>query len=157
MDKHSRLKNSKGFTLIEMLIVIGILGVLASMSLFLGINNYRGDAFRSEVNSLGITLQTARADALNNINQKKHGVAMHPGGYDGYIVFEGDSYASADHSRDKDIKANYGVTFGPLSPTEIVFEQLSGNANFDGDITLYDPERNMTTAISINHEGKISW
>lgn len=146
-----------GFTLIEMIIVMGILSLLAAMTLFMEINNYRGDAFRSEVNSLGIGLQTARADALNNINQKQHGVAVHPGGYDGYIIFEGGSYATADHSLDQSTKASYGVSFAPTSPGEIIFDQLSGDANYDGDITLIDPERNMTAVISINHEGKISW
>ncbi len=147
---------ARGFTLIEMLIVMGILAILAAMTLFMEINNYRGDAFRSEANSLGISLQTARADALNNINQKRHGVAIHPGGYDGYIIFEGDSYDPADPIS-KSIEASYGVTFAPTSPDEITFEQLTGNANYNGDITLIDPERNMTAVISINYEGKISW
>lgn len=156
--QHNRLvKTGAGFTLMETLVVIGIAGVVVAMSLFMDINSYRGDAFRSEQNALGTALQTARADALNNIDQKKHGVAIHPGGYDGYIIFEGDTYAVRDPAKDEGIKASYGVNFSVTSPTEIVFDQLSGDANYDGDITLIDQERNMTTIISINHEGKISW
>jgi prepilin-type N-terminal cleavage/methylation domain-containing protein len=152
-----KVNSESGFTLMEMLIVIGLVAVVASMSLFIDINSYRGDAFRSEVNNLGIALQTARADVLNNIDQEKHGVAINPAGYDGYVVFEGDTYTTRDITKDEETKASYDVTFGSMSPTEIVFEQLSGNANYDGDITIVDPNRNMTALISINHEGKISW
>lgn len=140
-----------------MLVVIGIIVVLSGVVLFFDFTSYRGDAFRAEVGNLGVALQTARANALNNINQQKHGVAIHPGGYDGYIVFEGNTYATADHARDVTIAATYGVTFDASSPSEIVFDQLSGNANYDGVVTMIDTQRNMQALISINHEGLIGW
>lgn len=150
-------KTVRGFTLIEFLVVIGIIAVLASVSLFLDFNSYRGDAFRAEMSSLAVALQTARADALNNIDEEKHGVAIHPGGYDGYVIFEGADYASRNPSLDVKVTASYGVTIGSSSPTEIVFDQLSGDTGYDGDITLIDPNRNMSAALSINHEGRVSW
>jgi prepilin-type N-terminal cleavage/methylation domain-containing protein len=153
---HTSPKLTTGFTLMEMLVVIGLVGVIATMSLFIDINSFRGDAFRSEVNNLGIALQTARADALNNIDQERHGVAIKPVGYDGYVVFEGNSYDTRDNSKDENTKSSYEVNFSPTSPTEITFDQLSGNAE-DTDITMIDPNRNITAVISINHEGKISW
>jgi prepilin-type N-terminal cleavage/methylation domain-containing protein len=156
LNKGGTLKLVRGFTLMEMLIVIGLVGVLASVALFMDVNSYRGDAFRGEVNALGLALQTSRADALNNINQSKHGVAIHPGGYDGYVIFQGNSYATRNLAFDESIKANYSVTFG-ATPTEIIFDQLSGDANYDGDVTMTDSQRNMTAVITINHEGKISW
>ncbi len=159
MDSSTTFNTSKGFTLIEIFVVIGIVMVIVVMSIFIDMNSYRGDAFRSEVSSLGKSLQEARANSLNNINQKKHGVAINPDGYEGYIIFEGSSYdeVGRDTSNDKEIKSSYKVTFSPSSPTEIVFEQLSGDANYNGDITILDPERGMSLAISINYEGKISW
>ena len=157
MHKYKEINFKRGFTLIEMLIVIGLVGVIATMSLFIDINSFRGDAFRSEVNNLGIALQTARADALNNIDEKSHGVAINPSGYSGYVIFEGNDYSTRDVSKDENMESSYKVTFGLTSPTEVVFEQLSGDANYDGDITIIDPNRNMQALISINHEGKISW
>lgn len=151
-------KSGAGFTLMEVLIVMGIVGIFMAASLFMDMSSYRGDAFRSEEDSLATSLQTARADALNNINQQKHGVAIHPGGYDGYVIFEGETYATRDVSHDEDIKASYNVTFSPATPSEVVFEQLSGNIiSGAGDITLMDSSRNMTATISTNYEGKISW
>jgi prepilin-type N-terminal cleavage/methylation domain-containing protein len=157
MYKKSKKQYNKGFTLMEMLVVIGIIGLVGSLALFLDFNSFRGNAFRSEINTLVISLQTARADALNNIHQKKHGVAIFPGGYDGYVVFEGDSYALRDTSRDENINISYNISFDSSAPGEIVFDQLSGNSNYDGDIVVKDTPRNFTAKISINHEGKISW
>jgi prepilin-type N-terminal cleavage/methylation domain-containing protein len=148
---------ARGFTLIEITVVIAIVAVLAGLIAFVDLNNYRGDAFRAELSSLGVALQTARADALNNIDQNRHGVAIHPGGYNGYVLFEGDSYATRDAALDQDIDAAYGVTVAPGSPSEVVFDQLSGDTHLDADITFIDPNRNITAAISINHEGRISW
>ncbi|MFZ2484646.1 MAG: hypothetical protein WAX80_01700 [Minisyncoccia bacterium] len=157
MDSSTSLTTSKGFTLIEIFVVIGIVMVVVTTSMFIDFGSYRGDAFRGEQASLGISLQKARANALNNINQKKHGVAIRPGGYDGYVIFEGDSYATRDITKDEEVEASYGVTFSVSTPSEITFDQLSGNANYSGDITMTDPERGMTGVISTNYEGRISW
>ncbi len=151
------LQKNRGFTLMEMLMVIGILSMVGAMSMFLDINSFRGSAFRAEVSALGVAMQTARADALNNINQARHGVAIHPGGYDGYIIFEGNTYATRDASKDVPIKSSYTVNLDASSPTEAVFDQLSGNANVNGPITLVDPNRGMTGVIILNNEGQISF
>jgi len=147
----------KGFTLIEVLIVLALITVIAGLSLFFNIDMYRGDSFRAERNILVIALQTARADALNNISQMRHGVAINPGGYAGYVIFEGNDYASSEPDTRKEIPASYGVTLDASSPDEVVFTQLSGNANFDGEIILIDTLRNASATIAINHEGKIGW
>lgn len=152
-----RVNKNGGFTLIELLITLSIIAIIVTMALFIDINSYRGGAFRLEQNSLGISLEQARADALNNINQRKHGVAIHPGGYSGYVIFEGNTYATRDVSRDEEIESFYDVTFSTTTPSEIVFEQLSGNADYDGDLVLIDLIRGMSIVITINHEGRISW
>ena len=46
-----QLTTSSGFTLVEVLIVIGILSVLTGAYLFIDLNSYRGDAFRAEADS----------------------------------------------------------------------------------------------------------
>lgn len=150
-------RSRSGFTLIEILMVLAIVSMIISATLIFDINSYRGEAFRAERNIVVIALQTARANALNNINQEKHGVKINPSGFNGYVVFEGNDYASSDPLLHDRIPALYTTTLDPGSPSEVVFSQLSGDANFDGEIVLHDPERNMTANIVINHEGKIGW
>ncbi len=157
----TQLPSVAGFTLIELLIVISIITILGGMTLFFDVNAYRGDAFRAERTILTIALQTARADALNNMHQKKHGVKINPTGYAGYVIFEGDSFAVSDVSTRTYIPSSYQVIVGAGSVNEIVFSQLSGDAlcggssTCDTNIVLVDPERNASTTIAINHEGKI--
>jgi prepilin-type N-terminal cleavage/methylation domain-containing protein len=152
-----KMNTQRGFSLIETLIVISIIGMIAGATLFFDITNFRGAAFHTEVANLVTALQTARADALNNVNQKKHGVAINPGSVEGYVMFEGDDYAHRDITKDNVIPSMYRITVASSSPTEIVFAQLSGVTSFNGDVSLIDPERNASTSIAINFEGRISW
>ncbi len=156
MKKFS-VKNNNGFTLMEVLITLGLIAIVAIVVSVVDINNFRGDSFRSEVATIGTALQTARANSFNNINQKKHGVAFNPGGFNGYVIFEGGTYATRDTTQDIFIASSYALSFSPSSPTEVTFDQLSGNANYNGDITLTDPQRGVSTVININNEGKIAW
>ena len=156
MESH-KIFTPRGFTLIEMLIVIGIIAVLIWFSLFFDVNAFRGDAFRAERDMLVVALQKARADALNNIDQRPHGVALYPPGVEGYVVFEGESFDTRNVSLDQEFGSSYAVQFAPSSPHEIVFEQLSSDVIADESITLIDPTRQLNFVITINHEGTISW
>ena len=78
------------------------------------------------------------------------------------MIFEGQSYAGRVIERDVVLDAGYFVQLTQTSPLEVDFEQLTGNAmvggaNYDGDIGLVDPARQMNVSIHINHEGGISW
>jgi prepilin-type N-terminal cleavage/methylation domain-containing protein len=147
----------RGFTLLEILITVGLVTIVGSVASFIEINSFRGDAFRSEVSTIGTALQTARANSFNNINQKIHGVAFNPGGSKTYVIFEGNTFATRDTSKDVVLKSSYDLEFSPLSPTEVTFSQLSGDASYNGDITLLDTTRGMSAEININYEGKIAW
>ena len=148
---------SGGFTLIEVIVVISIMTVVLSSTLFFNLGSYRGDAFRAEGKMLQTILQTARADSMNNINQRPHGVVFFPSGYDGYITFEGADYAHSEASTSIRIPTTYHVILEPSSPHEIVFSQLSGDTNYQGNIILIDHERHASTTIGINYEGAISY
>ena len=160
-----RICTDKGFTLIETLIVVGLLAIIGGFTVAVNINDLRGSAFRDERSTLIIALQKARSAALNNINLAPHGVALSPSAHPGkYVVFEGDDYASADHALDEVLGGEYAVSFVPGSPTEVVFAQLSAEAECDGapcsdaePIRMEDPNRGMVFDILINAEGRVSW
>ena len=66
-NKRLVLSLSKGFTLMEVLVVIALLGVIFSLSVFISLDTYRGSSFRNERDTLVGVLQEARSEAMNNI------------------------------------------------------------------------------------------
>ncbi len=150
----------RGFTLIEMLIVIGLIGIVSGYSVVMGLDGLRGDSYRAERDTIVILLQQARTEALNNIDESKHGVAFFPAAHPrSYVEFAGNSYLSVgrDTSKDTVVDAQYAVAFASGSPSEVVFDQLSGNTSFSGNIVLIDTQRQFSSNMTITSEGGISW
>jgi len=151
-------KSSRGFTLIEVLIVVSLITMLAGLTLFFDVSSFRRTAFNTELATLAVALQTARADALNNIDQAPHGVKIYPGSYKGYVVFEGSDYAHRDVTKDVAIPSMYTVAVAPPSPDEVVFTQLSGEVSISNfTLALLDTNRNASSTIALNAEGLIDW
>lgn len=148
----------QGFTLVEMLVVIGLIGVVAGFSVIVGLDSFRGDSYRAERDSVILLMQRARTEALNNINQSRHGVAFFPTDHpQSYVEFEGDTYATRDTTMDIVIDSQYSVSVGAGAPTEIVFDQLTGNSSYSGTFAFVDTARQISSNITITSEGGISW
>ena len=151
-----------GFTLVELMVVIGLAAVFFAFTVVVGLDSYRGDGFRSERDSIVTALQTARSQAINNVcsgsgcnGGKPHGVAISGGNY---IIFQGSSYAGRDAAFDQIIGSRYTVNFIGSTVSEVVFTQLSGDASPAGTIKINDPARpGSTSTVSINSVGQISW
>jgi prepilin-type N-terminal cleavage/methylation domain-containing protein len=163
---------ARGYTLIELIIVVGLVLMLIALASFIDVHNYLGDAFRAERSTLVTVLQAARADSLNNVDLLPHGVAFHPADHPkAYVLFEGARYAESDPATQSVFEGSYPVSFDPNAPAEIVFCQLSGDATsgigasdcedpsnaFEGKVTMSDGIRGLTQTVTINHEGAIGW
>jgi len=167
--KSQTISKDKGFTLIEMMLVVALITILGGLGLYFGLDSLRGYSFRSDRDVLASVLQHARAEAVSNVcrgggcqDGKPHGVAIKPSDYpDSYVIFQGSSYDSRT-AEDK----NYDAIFDAPRATkhggsvneieEIVFDRLSGNVNTPGEMTLIDAT-GRTSVISINSEGQILW
>lgn len=153
-------RKSGGFTLIEALVVMGILSMLGGLGLFLNLDTYRSLMFRSERDTLISAILKARSQSMNNMcigtgctDGKAHGVYVTKGKY---VIFQGQSYATRDTSVDEAIYAQ-NDTVGFSSPSyEVVFAQLSGSVTTPLDIGFNDGAVHYSTT-SINTEGRVSW
>jgi len=154
---------SKGFTLIEILVVVVIIGLILSMGLITSFDSYRGYTFRSERAVLVSTLEKARSHAINNVclgsgctTGKPHGVHIGPSEY---VIFQGATYLTRDTAVDNVIARNSAIQI--TGPSEVIFDQLTGDLKpqlfptAEIEITITQDNRISTT--TINNEGTINW
>src|SRR3989344_1210319 len=137
-----------GFTLIEMLVTLGLAGIILLIGLPMGFDAYQRYAFASDKSIFINALQKARIRAASNVAQTEHGIKI---GDDRYIIFRGPSYVGS--TTDEIINKNANLTISGTS--EIVFSQLSGDSSFNGELVISDSFR--TAKINTNSEGGISW
>jgi len=142
---------ARGFTLVEIVVVISIIAVVLMAGLYMGVDVFHGAMFRSERFVLVSVLERARSRAMANIDHKPWGVCyVAPN----YVLFSGTSCAAGEN-----IPANVTVVaasnFGAITnPNSMVFAQLSGTTT-PASITI--TEENRTSTISTNYEGTIVW
>jgi len=160
----------KGFTLIELMVVIGLVIIVLSFGLFFDFDSFRSYSFHGDRDTLLSALQHARAEAMANICRgsssecgeggKSHGVKILD---DRYVIFQGETY-NPSSPYNAVLDASLTITHSGIS--EITFTQLSGNASTEGadcettptpvcNITLTSGARIST--ITINSEGQIIW
>lgn len=141
--------DSKGFSLIEVLVVIGIMAILIGLTAPTLVNTYRDYTFRGEQDLVGSLLRTARTYSMVGRNGKDHGVKIASASY---VVFEGPSYTARDTSQDVVTARDTNITVAGAS--EILFTYLTGRSS---TTTLVLTDTMHTGSISINQEGLISW
>ena len=154
---HSLHLTKRGFTLVEIMIVMAFVAIVGSFTMLMSMDTYRSYNFHTERDLAIAALQHARALAMGNTctggtctTGKAHGVSIQA---DKYVIFQGDTYATRDASEDSVIQANVAVAHSGL--LEIVFTQLSGNSTTPGTITFSDATR--SSSITIGAQGQIFW
>lgn len=152
----------EGFTLLEILVVFGMLAILAAFTMYMSMDSYRGYSFRTERDSLVSVLQNARGQAMNNICQgvscdggMSHGVHIENGKY---IIFQGTTYNSSD-SNNQTIYA--GTNSINVIGNDVVFEQLSGDCKSvecsSGTLQITLSGQGKSSTITVNNQGLITW
>lgn len=144
---------SAGFTLIEVLVVIGILMMIIGLGLLVSFDSYRGYLFRSERSVVVAVLERARSKAMNNIHQCSWG-ARYDSAQKQYIIYNtACTPAAMDETKNETIPAGGSAEVLGFNP--IVFNQLSGAAA-PMTITI-KAAGHADENVEINSEGRINW
>ena len=151
MRSQAVLKNKNfGFTIVELLIVIGLLGVVISMGLTVNIDFYSREVRSSEHITLVSLLHRARSNAMNNVNFSNHGVHIED---HAYTTFSATPY-DANNPNNQTINGNPNFIISGLD--EVIFEKVSGNTENAGTIIIEDTN-GIEKIITIHANGLIDW
>ncbi len=149
----------RGFTFIELILVLGLVGVLAAFSMVMSMSTLsRSSALETRDLFVTLLLQNARSEALANIDARSHGVYIDNRCHR-FIRFADTTYAPpSDCAHDPEAipyptdRISITNTGGDI----IVFEQLSGNVIVgEGTVTLTNGAE--TLDITLRNSGQIDW
>ncbi len=143
------MMTKKGFTMIELMLIVGILVIIFSMGAPITFEFYQNYQLQSEENKFISFLETARNASMTNLNQLPHGVYRDD---DNYIIFEGNSFAARNQIQDQNFPR--AKTISVSGPSEIIFDSLSGQTVssvfvFNNGIKSFN--------VYVNQEGQINW
>jgi len=143
--------------MIEILVVMGLMTIVASVALIMNLDNYKSYLFSSDRDTIISVLQKARSQATSNVclgtctDGIPHGVHFQS---NQYVIFQGLSFNAADPLNEVIKTNNASLTIAGIN--DIVFGQLSGSASPTGSLTIQDQSGHSAT-ININSEGRIDW
>ena len=143
----------KGFTLIEVLLIIAIIIALALLTLPIGINFYKTQQLDTVTNGIIQALRRAQLKAMSQTNDN-FGIYLGSGQTGQYSLFKGDSYE--DRTDEEVFDIINSISFSGVS--EVVFSKLQGLPTLTGsgdDIILTADSE--TRIININEIGRINY
>lgn len=155
-----KINDNHGFTLIEILVVMGMIAVIASLGLFMSMGSFQGSSFRNERSNVISALYKARSQAINNVcvgatctSGISHGVHFETGKF---TIFQGISWSDISHDSGLDEIIEINPTIQITGLVDVIFAKLSGDVSAPGNLIMKDTGTNTST-ISINSEGQITW
>jgi len=145
----NQISNYKGFTLVELLVIVGILVILATISVSVFRFFQRESDLNNNAEETINILRLAQSKTLASEGASQYGVyfdtSVSP---HQYILFKGSDFATRDASFDEIYELSNTVEIYEINlggGNEVVFNRLTGETNQPGNITLRlktDPTKN---------------
>lgn len=153
-------RTTRGFSLIEILTVLGLLAIVGGFGMMVSIDGLQGSYFTNDKDSVITALQKARSRAVSNMcfggcsDGSAHGVHFDHVAKT-FTIFQGEEYVVSDPQNETS-ELNPSTTLTGV--TDAVFEKLSGSASTSpgSSLTITD-STGRTSQIDFNSEGRISW
>ncbi len=142
----------RGFTLIEIFVVIGIVLVLMGLTIPVGLQFLRNEQLISAVDDVMQTLRRAEERSRIQEFDSSYGIFFTSSGF---TLFKGSSYGTRDAAYDEIYSLPSGLQATTnLSGGDVVFGKLTGIPDESGLISLANSVGSET--IEINSAGRIS-
>jgi len=147
--------NSRGVTLIEVLVIIGLVGVIAAIGLVVSFGSFQRNSFSTQRELAVVLLQRARSRAMANIHESAHGFVITA---DKFVVFEDtDDSGAYEEANDVEEVVARDSNVSHSGIDEFLFEQLSGNAVSNGALDLVGNRPGDSATITVDPNGRIDW
>lgn len=135
MKSHKIFTDNSGFTVIELVVTIALLGIVSSLGFGLGWGNYRTTTFRSDIQLLVTLLNHARTKAIQH--NEDSSVIFSPG----EISMDNQTFPLSLNVS----PANYTITFLPVS------------GRLASPVSLILKNDSLSKTLRINEEGTIDY
>ena len=137
---------TKGFTLLELLLVISGIVIIAVFTMPIGINFYNAQSFDETASGILSNLRRAQNQAFFQKNDSDYGVKFLA---NSYVFFRGSSYALRATSDDEIFYLPSGISIA--GDDEIVFKKFTGRPAFAASFGVVSLD--SISQININEEG----
>ncbi len=146
-------KSTTGFTLIEILVVIAIMGVFAAVSPRV-LSSYSKYNLDSTYNEFVQSLRTALVNSMSGNGNSGWGVHLVTGNGGSFTLFKGSVYSVDDITNEvHTLSSNLAIN---ASSTDIIFSKIDGVTTATGTITITWPEGNLSKGVTINSLGTLT-
>lgn len=146
-----RLKNSRGFTLLEVLLSTGIITILVGLSLPVYQSFQNRNDLDITTESVALLLRRAQVYAKGMNQDSAWGVEVQNGTA---TLFRGTTFSTRNTAYDEAVSIGAAITVSGLN--EVLFGKLSAAPNTTGSITLTSVNNDVRT-IAINAKGMVSY
>ena len=148
--KTSNLKPQKGFTLLEIIIVIVLFALLVGISIPFGLDVYLSYVLISETRNMVSFMRRAETLSFTNTRNDSYGVMIMN---DRFVLFRGASFATRDTAFDEEYLRSPLVTVSGVA--HIVFAAVTGRPDIMGTTTFSNGVNEQT--VFINEHGTLFW
>lgn len=153
--KFQNFKNQHGFTLMEILVVLGIITIIASLTFYFFGKANKQTVLEKDVASVVSFVRNARLLSIASKNASPFGIHLEE---DKVVLFEGNPY-SAGGPNEKTFYFSREVYLSSYSlnkgGSDIIFARLTGDTSNYGTVTVSLRDNSASTTFTILKTGVI--